>query len=62
MNIKKNSPFEHTFVVGYSNGYIGYAPTARAYSGEAYGATNNMLNPEWQEIFEKKASEIISRL
>jgi hypothetical protein len=29
-NIKAESPFERTWIVGLANGYIGYLPTARA--------------------------------
>ena len=36
LGIKERSPMPHTFVAGYSNGHQGYAPTAKAYGGEAY--------------------------
>ncbi len=62
LDIKKKSPYEHTYIAAYSNGYIGYAPTADAYKGGGYGATNNILAPEWQEIYEKKVLEIINKL
>ena len=36
LRIKERSPFPHTFVAGYANGHLGYAPTAEAYNDEAY--------------------------
>ena len=62
LRIKRQSPFEHTFVAGYSNGHLGYAPTADAYDREAYEDALTPFAPEWQEIYEMKALEIIRRL
>lgn len=62
LRIKKQSPFEYTFVAAYSNGSVGYAPTADAYEREAYEDTLAVLAPQWQEIYETKALEIINRL
>ncbi len=62
LNIKKLSPYENTFISGYSNGSIGYAPTSDAYDGEAYEVSGSRLAPEWQKIYEEKALEIISKL
>jgi len=62
LNIKKMSPYEHTYIAAYSNGHIGYAPTADAYKGEAYEDSSSILAPEWQEVFEKMVAEIINEL
>ncbi len=62
LNIKKLSPYENTFISGYSNGRVGYAPTVDAYDGEAYEASGSQLAPEWQAIYEKKALEIINKM
>ncbi|MFH1267316.1 MAG: hypothetical protein ABIK89_16455 [Planctomycetota bacterium] len=62
LRIKEQSPFEHTFVAGYSNGHLGYAPTADAYDREAYEDALTPFAPEWQELYETKALEIIRRL
>jgi hypothetical protein len=35
-DIERRSPFEHTCVLGYTNGCIGYLPTARAYEEGGY--------------------------
>ena len=39
--IKTASPFEHTFVAGYTNGVIGYLPTARAFDEGGYEVTSS---------------------
>ncbi|OHB60110.1 MAG: hypothetical protein A2Y12_09185 [Planctomycetes bacterium GWF2_42_9] len=62
LNIKKASPYEHTFVAAYSNGYMHYGAPASYYGKEGYEVTECLLAPEWQEIYEKKANEIISKL
>ncbi len=62
LNIKKNSPYEYTFVSGYTNGSVGYSPTPDAYSGDAYEVSLSKLAPEWEKIFEEKAMEILKKL
>jgi hypothetical protein len=62
LRIKKQSPFEYTFVSGYTNGHLGYAPTADAYRDEAYEDSLTPFAPQWQEIYEKKALDILFRL
>jgi hypothetical protein len=64
LNIKKASPHERTFVAGYTNGYIYYAPTAEQLMnvGGAQEDSDCILAPEWQEIFETKAAEILKSL
>jgi len=62
LNIKKISPYEYTFVTGYTNGAVGYAATVDAYDGEGYEVSGAKLAPEWQNIFEEKAIEIINKL
>ncbi len=62
LNIKKNSPYEYTFVSGYTNGSVGYSPTPDAYSGDAYEVSLTKLAPEWEKIFEEKAMEILKKL
>lgn len=64
LNLKKASPHEHTFVAGYTNGYIYYAPTAEQLknAGGAQEDSDCMLAPAWQKIYEAKVKEILSKL
>ncbi len=64
LNIKKASPHEHTFVAGYTNGYIYYAPTTDQLQnhGHAQEDCDTLLAPQWQPIFEQKAAEILKGL
>ena len=64
LNIKKSAPNENTFVAGYTNGYIYYAPTAQQLrnTGEAQEDSDTNLAPEWQMMFENKAAEILQQL
>jgi hypothetical protein len=62
LNIKKMSPCQFTFITGYSNGYIHYAPTAGQLKGEAYEDTNCLLAPEWQKIYEEKVLKMLKNI
>lgn len=64
LNIKERSPHPHTFVSGYTNGYIYYAPTAEqlANVGNAQEDSDCILAPEWQKLFEDKVAELLKRL
>ncbi len=64
LNIKGHSPHEFTFVAGYSNGYIYYAPTSEQLRnvGGAQEDSDCILAPHWQAIYEQKAAQILSKL
>jgi hypothetical protein len=64
LNLKSRSPHHPTFIAGYTNGYIYYAPTKEQLQnvGNAQEDSDCILAPEWQEIFEAKALEILKRL
>ncbi len=64
LNIKEKSQFASTFVAGYTNGYIYYAPTAEQLKnkGGAQEDSDTVLAPEWQGLYEKKVVEILQRL
>ncbi len=64
LNIKKTSPHERTFVAGYTNGYIYYAPTAEQLRnvGGAQEDSDCLLAPPWQQLYEDKAAEMLRKL
>lgn len=64
INIKERSPYDNTFVAGYTNGYIYYAPTAKQLQnvGGAQEDSDCILAPGWQKLFEDKAADILQQL
>ena len=64
LGIKKRSPHKKTFVAGYTNGYIYYAPTADQLRnvGGAQEDSDCILAPEWQKIFEDKVAKMLSEI
>ncbi|MFA6568525.1 MAG: hypothetical protein WCS96_09960 [Victivallales bacterium] len=62
LNVKEASPYKHTFMAAFSNGYMHYGPLAADYDKGGYEVTECLLAPEWQRIYEQKANEIISKL
>lgn len=64
LDIKKASPHELTFVAGYTNGYIYYAPTAQQLRnvGGAQEDSDCLLAPPWQKLYEDKAVQMLRKL
>ncbi len=64
LNIKRRAPAPFTFVAGYCNGYIYYLPTQkqRGNTGYAQEDCDCLVAPEWHELFEAKALEILKSL
>lgn len=64
LNIKKASPHRHTFVAGYTNGYIYYTPTASqlANVGGAQEDSDCLVAPAWQKMFEDKVAQLLKKL
>jgi len=61
-NVKKLSPFEHTYIVSNANGYLHYSPPASYYDRGGYEATECLLAPEWEKIFEEAVRQIFDEL
>ncbi|MEI6502724.1 MAG: hypothetical protein WCP21_17080 [Armatimonadota bacterium] len=62
LNVKQASPHPHTFMAAFSNGYAHYGPPADEYPMGGYEVTECFLGAGWQELYEQKAAEILSRL
>ena len=62
LNVKRASPYKYTFVSAFSNGYMHYGPPAAYCDLGGYEVTECFLAPEWQQIYETKAQEVIRRL
>lgn len=61
LGIKSRSPHPRTFVSGYTNGYIYYAPTAEQLKnvGGAQEDSDCILAPEWQAIYDAAADGLV---
>jgi len=64
LNIKKASPHKHTFVAGYTNGYIYYTPTAKQLEnvGGAQEDSDCLVAPAWQKLFEDRVAQMLKKL
>jgi len=60
--LKQQSPFERTFVVSLANGYLHYAPPPSYYSRDGYEATECLLAPAWEEVFDGVVRELYAAL
>jgi hypothetical protein len=64
LDIKAQSPHDLTFVAGYTNGYIYYAPTEDQLRnpGAAQEDCECLLGPGWQAPYENKALQLLNAL
>ncbi len=64
LRIKKRTSHEHTFVAGYTNGYIYYCPTDEQMRnvGGAQEDSDCLVGPGWLDVFDKKVDELVQRL
>jgi Neutral/alkaline non-lysosomal ceramidase, N-terminal len=46
MNIRERSPFKQTFYFGYTNGWFGYLPTAKAFEEGGYEPRTSPFSPQ----------------
>jgi hypothetical protein len=44
--VRGQSPFAHTFYFGYTNGWIGYLPTASAFAEGGYEPRTSVFTPQ----------------
>lgn len=62
LNVKKKSPFKHTYIASITNGYLHYSPPASYYPLGSYESIECFLAPEWEAIFEKTVQDIFEKL
>jgi hypothetical protein len=64
LNIKSQSPHQHTFIASMTNGYIYYCPTEEQLKnrGNAQEDTDCLVGEGWQKVFERDVGEILERL
>lgn len=61
-NVKKMSPFKHTYIASISNGYLHYAPPASYYCRGGYEVSECLLAPAWENIFYHAVKSIFDEL
>jgi neutral ceramidase len=59
MEIKKGSPFKHTFVITHCNGYSGYLPPAELYKEGGYEVTSTRFEIGSSDMVVKKALRML---
>ena len=62
LNVKRMSPFPHTFVVALTNGYLHYAAPASYYPRGGYEVNECLLAPEWEEVFYSAVRALFAEL
>ncbi|NMA19925.1 MAG: hypothetical protein GX927_05040 [Lentisphaerae bacterium] len=62
LDIKRNSPFPHTFLSAYTNGYLHYGAPAEYYDRGGYEVTECLLAPEWQQVYQKAVRKILAKM
>lgn len=51
MRVRNESPFRNTFYFGYTNGWLGYLPTARGFAEGGYEPRTSVLTPRAEADF-----------
>ena len=65
LEIKKKSPFVHTFIIGYANDYVGYIPTLKAFQEGGYEVRTgsaSKLDPKTGEMITERVLQMLDRL
>ena len=60
--IRHDSPFRHTFYFGYTNGWLGYLPTALAYQEGGYEPRTSPFSEQAERDFVTRVSTFIQAL
>jgi hypothetical protein len=46
MHVREQSPFSHTMYFGYTNGWLGYLPTAKGFEEGGYEPRTSPFSPQ----------------
>jgi len=59
--VKAACPATHAFLMGYTNGYIGYFPEQRAFAEGGYEPATSHLDPSAEGIYMRQITELVGR-
>ncbi len=62
LELKEKSPFRHTLIAGFSDGYMHYGPVPLYYSMGSYDTTECFLAPEWLDVCRAALTKILTDL
>jgi hypothetical protein len=62
MQIKRESPFRHTCIIGNANGMVGYVPTRKAISEGSYGVRVRRVGDEAEELVLANSRNLLRRV
>lgn len=59
LNVRRDSPFRHTFYFGYANGWLGYLPTAQAFQEGGYEPRTSAFTEHVERDFTQAVSAFL---
>ena len=62
LEVKQQSPYKNTFILGVAGDFGGYLPTASEYLEQGYAVNGSPFAPECEQVMVKAAHELISRV
>jgi len=62
LRLKNKSPYAHTIIAAYSNGYLHYGALPESYQKGGYEVTECQLAPSWYGMYEKKILQMLEMI
>jgi hypothetical protein len=59
MEVRNRSPFTHTFFFGYTNGWLGYLPTAKAFAEGGYEPRTSLFTVQAEADLKRAVSAFL---
>lgn len=62
LEVKNQSPYKNTFILGVAGGFSGYIPTAAEYLEQGYAVNGSPYAPECEQVIIRSSHELINRV
>jgi hypothetical protein len=62
LEVKKQSPYKNTFILGVAGDFGGYLPTAAEYLEQGYAVNGSPFAPECEQVMIRASHELINRV